>query len=222
MNSKNWCGNIRLPREFKRGIRRGMSVLLSVAMIAGSISLSDVNAVPVNAASIAKASAGTYTMGQGGRISATTLFNEDTGYGFSDVSYPDEAKGWDGAVYYPREASVVAGKASYVTNADGYLAIGSKVWTETESTGYGVYTYENTSTLDFALENADYTVSVELVNPTSNAIKVSLEAENITKASNIEVAAGATVTQDITACLVDGVLNLKFLETSGNAVTEQD
>ena len=152
MNSKNWRGSIRLSREFKRGIRRGMSILLSVAMIAGSISLSDVNAVSVEAAD---AATGTYTMGQGGKISAATLFSEDKGYGFSDVSYPQEAKGWDGAIYYPREKSVSTGAASYVTDGDGYLAIKSKVWTETESTGYGVYTYENTSTLDFALENAD-------------------------------------------------------------------
>ena len=225
MNSGIWRGKINLSKEFKRNIRKGVSVLLSVAMVAGSVSFTNVGAVTVSAAEnvqAANAATGTYVLGAGQKINASTLFNADTGYGFSDVAYADAAKGWVGGIYYPREAKVTAGSASYVTDAAGYLEIASKVWTETEETGYGVYTYENTSTLDFVLDNADYKVSVELVNPTDKDIVVSLEAEDITKASGVKVAAGATITQDITACLVDGVLNLKFLETSGSATKEEE
>ena len=225
MNSGIWRGKINLSKEFKKNIRKGVSLMLSVAMVAGSVSLSDVGAVTVNAAekaSSVKAATGAYAMGKGQKVNSSTLFSAETGYGFSDVAYPDAAKDWVGGVYYPREEKVTTGSASYVTDGDGYLEIASKIWTETESTGYGVYTYENTSTLDFALNNADYKVSVELVNPTDKELVVSLEAEDITKASGVKVAAGAAVTQDITACLVDGVLNLKFLETSGSATKEED
>ncbi len=225
MNSGIWRGKINLSKEFKKNIRKGVSLLLSVAMVAGSVSLSDVGAITVNAAekaSSVKAATGAYAMGKGQKVNSSTLFSAETGYGFSDVAYPDAAKDWVGGVYYPREEKVTAGSASYVTDGDGYLEIASKIWKETESSGFGVYTYENTSTLDFALNNADYKVSVELVNPTDNELVVSLEAEDITKASGIKVAAGAAVTQDITACLVDGVLNLKFLETSGSATKEEE
>ena len=225
MNSGIWRGKINLSKEFKKNIRKGVSLLLSVAMVAGSVSLSDVGAITVNAAekaSAVNAATGAYAMGKGQKVNASTLFSAETGYGFSDVTYPDAAKDWVGGVYYPREEKVTAGSASYVADGDGYLEIASKIWKETESSGFGVYTYENTSTLDFALNNADYKVSVELVNPTDNELVVSLEAEDITKASGIKVAAGAAVTQDITACLVDGVLNLKFLETSGSATKEEE
>ena len=225
MNSSIWRGKINLSKEFKKNIRKSVSLLLSVAMVAGSVSLSDVGAVTVNAAgkaSSVNAATGAYAMGKGQKVNSSTLFSTETGYGFSDVAYPDAAKDWVGGVYYPREEKVTTGSASYVTDGDGYLEIASKIWKETESTGFGVYTYENTSTLDFALDNADYKVSVELVNPTDKELVVSLEAEDITKASGVKVAAGASVTQDITACLVDGVLNLKFLETSGSATKEED
>ena len=224
MNSKLRNGR-KLSREFKKNIRKGASILLSMAMVAGSVSLSDVSAVTVSAAeksATVNAATGSYVMGKDGKINSSTVFDKKTGYGFSDFEYPDAAKDWVGAVYYPREERVTTGKASYVSDGEGYLAIESKVWTETEKTGYGTFTYENTSTLDFALDNADYKISVELVNPTDKELTVSLEAENITKASGVKVAAGKTVTQDITACLVDGVLNIKFLETSASATSESN
>ena len=224
MNSKLRNGR-KLSKEFKKNIRKGASILLSMAMVAGSVSLSDVSAVTVSAAeksTAVNAATGSYVMGKDGKINSSTVFDTKTGYGFSDFEYPDAAKDWVGAVYYPREERVTTGKASYVSDGEGYLAIESKVWTETEKTGYGTFTYENTSTLDFALDNADYKISVELVNPTDKELTVSLEAENITKASGVKVAAGKTVTQDITACLVDGVLNIKFLETSASATSESD
>ena len=68
------------------------------------------------------------------------MYDSESGYGFSDVDYNTAPKGWDGSVYYPRTANVSASAASYVRDEDDMLAIDSKVWTETESTGYG-YTH---------------------------------------------------------------------------------
>ncbi|WP_099470068.1 rhamnogalacturonan lyase family protein [Konateibacter massiliensis] len=163
----------------------------------------------------------TYYFGTSKDISSETLFSDEAGYGFSDVTYPDEAKGWVSGIYYPRTSLVEQSTASFVEDGSDYTAISSKAWTETESTGYGVFTYENTSSLDFNLEPANYKVIVELANPTDSEIAACVEAEDITKKSGITVAAGETEAVEFVSCLVDDVLNLKFLGTS-TATTEAD
>lgn len=162
-----------------------------------------------------------YSFGTSGNINKSSLFDDTIGYGFSDVGFPNAAKGWDSNVYYPREAVATQGQATFVEDKSDSVAISSKVWTETENTGYGVYTYENTSTLDFNLEPANYKVKVTLTNPTSNEITAYLEAEDITKASDIKVAVGEVKEVEFTACLIDNVLNLKFLSPS-KATSEAD
>ena len=146
-------------------------------------------------------------------VSSADTYSEETGYGFSDVDYGKTADGWVGNVYYPRVPSISAGSSNVVDSED-YVAIASKVWTETESTGYGVYTYESTSTFDVDLYNADYRVDVTFTNPTDSGYIAALEAEDITKATDISVGAGQTVTQSFEANLIDGTLNLKFLRNS--------
>ena len=146
------------------------------------------------------------------------VYSAEKGYGFSDVEFNTDAPGWVNGVYMPREASKQAPGSTYVENGEGYLAFSSKVWTETESTGYGVYTYENTSTLDLDLASADYKVDVTFVNPTQNAYTAYIETEDITKEvtftgddkTSIVVNPGETVTKSVQAVVVDGQLNLKF------------
>ena len=151
--------------------------------------------------------------GEDRSVSSGNVYNEEKGYGFSDVDYSEAAKGWVNNVYYPRVPAVTAG-ASNVKDFSDYVAIDSKIWTETESSGYGVYTYETTSTFDVDLYNADYQVEVTFTNPTSSSYTAALEAEDISKKWDINVAAGANVTESFEANLVDGQLNLKFLGTS--------
>ena len=147
----------------------------------------------------------------GSDVTADSVFAN--GIGFYNETYNDAAKGWDNNVYYPRVKTEAAG-ADFVKAADGSLAISSKVWTETESTGYGVYTYENTSSFAMELAPADYEVEVTFVNPTAAAYEAYVEAEDITKASGISVAAGSEAKAKFLAVLVDGTLNLKFLGAS--------
>ena len=159
-------------------------------------------------------------------VTETSVYNDEKGYGFEDVSYPFEAAGWVNNVYTPRTRTV-SGSAMMVSTVTGAalsvtsLAVGSRVWTETERTGYGVFTYEETSAFRVTLDNADYEVSVTLVNPTDTAYTAYLEAEDITKASGIAVNAGESVTTSFTAVLVDGQLNLKFLKAGSAASKEQ-
>lgn len=147
-------------------------------------------------------------------ISSENVYSEDKGYGFSDVDFNTDPVGWSGSVYYPRVANVISDSASFVTDEGSYLGISSKVWTETESTGYGVYTYENTSTFNVDLYNADYQVEVTLTNPTDSSYSAYLEAEDITQESGITVNGGSSATVSYETNLVDGQLNLKFLAAS--------
>ena len=146
-------------------------------------------------------------------VSSADVYSQENGYGFSDVDYGKDAAGWVNNVYYPRVPAISAG-ASNVIDSEDYIAVASKIWTETENTGYGVYTYESTSTFDVDLYNADYKVDVTFTNPTDSAYTAALEAEDITKVTGINVAAGASVTESFEANLIDGTLNLKFLGSS--------
>ena len=161
-----------------------------------------------------------WNLGTGKDLVKENIYDKEKGYGFQDVEYNNPAAGWNGGVYSPREISKREPGNTYVENGDGYLAISSKVWTETENTGYGVYTYENTSTLDIDLANADYRVDVTFVNPTQNAYTAYIETEDITKESEIVVQPGQTVTKTVQAVVVDGQLNLKFPVASGATTAE--
>ncbi|MFQ9511468.1 MAG: GDSL-type esterase/lipase family protein, partial [Lachnospiraceae bacterium] len=148
-------------------------------------------------------------------VTKETLFNTERGYGFNDVTFPTEAKGWDN-IYYPREKVITPASASYITDGENYIGVRSKVWTETDNNdvGQASFTYEETSTFDIVLDSADYEVNVDLVNPTGEAIHAYIEAEDITKVTDITIEPGETKTVTFTACLVDGTLNLKFLASS--------
>ena len=147
-------------------------------------------------------------------IKSSQIYNDTDRYGFSDVEFNNEAPGWKNKVYYPRVASRQEPGASYVEDGDSYLAVLSKVWTEKESTGYGIYTYENTSTFDIDLANADYQVDMTFVNPTGSAYSAYVESEDITKKDKISVDAGGQKQVSFAAVVIDGCLNLKFLADS--------
>lgn len=162
-----------------------------------------------------------FVFGTDGNISSEDTYSSDKGYGFSDVDYNTDPTGWSGGVYYERKANVSTGSASYVSDSENYLEIRSKVWTETESSGYGVYTYENTSTLDVDLYNADYKVEVTFANPTGSSYSAYLEAEDIGQVSGINISAGGEATASYEVSLIDGTLNMKFLAT-GSATSISD
>lgn len=209
-------------RKFRT--RKSISLLMAATMVVGNLG----TGVPltVSAAdsksdtSSMKFNFGTQELDGYTNINSKTVYDDQTGYGFSTSEYPAQADGWVGGIYYPRTVLFTDSNSSYITDNTGYVSVASKVWKETESTGYGVYTYENTSTFDIKLASADYTVTVELTNPTDTDITVNLEAEDITKKTGVVVKAHDTTTTTFTACLVDGRLNLKFLADS--TATDED
>ncbi|MBR5732006.1 MAG: rhamnogalacturonan acetylesterase, partial [Lachnospiraceae bacterium] len=110
-----------------------------------------------------------------------------------DISYPAEAEGWQNGVYHERvrhssplavsEGDVPGSGADTPTclkNSDGIL-ISSRMWTETESTGFGIYAYVEGPVFSFAtgIRDAEFTITVS--NPTDNELKVSCLANDILK-----------------------------------------
>lgn len=210
-------------RKFRT--RKSISLLMAATMVVGNLG----TGVPltVNAAEDSKGETssmkfnfGTDKLDGYTNVNSKTVYDEDLGYGFSTSEYTAAADGWVGGIYYPRTVVFTDSNSSYITDDTSYISVASKVWKETESTGYGVYTYENTSTFDIKLKSADYTVTVELTNPTDTDITVNLEAEDITKKTGVVVKAHESTTATFTACLVDGRLNLKFLADS--SATEEE
>jgi len=196
------------------------ALMLSVLVAAATIA--------VNPGYQAKASdtAVTYTFGTNGNVTNATTYDSTTGYGFTDISYPNEAAGWVDSVYYPRVKSESAGAAN-VTNAENYLTISSQVWTETgaalnnDTTTEGTFTYDNTSAFNVDLTSADYDVTVTLENPTDTDLSVNLIAEDLTKDTVTVPAQSTSTPSTYLISLVDGQLNLKF-EAASTATTLTD
>lgn len=165
----------------------------------------------------------TYTFGANGNVNSSTVYDSTKGYGFTDISYPNDAAGWVNNVYQPR-VKVETSAATNVTDSQDYLTIGSKVWTETgaalngDSSTQGVFTYDNTSAFNVDLTPADYDVTVELVNPTSEDIKVNLIAENLTKSTVTVPAQSTSTVSTYLISLIDKQMNLKF-EVASSATT---
>jgi lysophospholipase L1-like esterase len=157
----------------------------------------------------------TYSFGTTGNVTNTSIYDASKGFGFTDISYPNDAAGWVSNIYKPRVKVEAPGAAS-VTNVADYLTIGSKVWTETgaplgtDAASKGVYTYDNTSVFNVDLVSADYDVKVDLVNPTDQEIKVNLIAEDLTKSTVTVPAQSTSTVSNYLISLTDGKLNLKF------------
>ena len=116
---------------------------------------------------------------------------------FLDLSYPKEAPGWIENKYFPRTASRTKGNShvSYTQDLNipdsnsnlrqNFTVISSKSWREIESSGYGVYTYEDTSVLSLSIENGIYQVTVTLGNPSNQNYSCYIRANQIIKIDSI-------------------------------------
>ena len=145
------------------------------------------------------------------------------GVGFNNFTYKTAANGWVDGIYYPRKLTKEAG-SSYVNkqeSANDYLAINSVVWSENGGDrDEDIIVYENTSAFDLDLAHGNYTVSVNFINPTKNAMNVIVKAEDITRYSSGDhkdtelakatILAGQTKTVSFDIALMDDSLTLRF------------
>lgn len=110
----------------KKQRNRVLAVILAIAMIAGNISgLSiSVSAQGTDGDSslgnspcyYAQELVAEYDFGTG--ITKDTVYTQEKGYGFRDVTYPNAAPGWVSSVYYPR-VPAYSETAGYVNTVSG-------------------------------------------------------------------------------------------------------
>ena len=81
----------------------------------------------------------------------------DTVFCYQYITYGTAAVGWSDGVYYPRMPKKEEGNR-FLKEQGGMREIRSRVWKETEETGYGVYYYEETTRLCTVLMGNNYKV----------------------------------------------------------------
>lgn len=103
------------------------------------------------------------------------------------ISYPAEAAGWQNGVYYERkeERTSFEPQKIAVACAEGSeceaVSLENIMWTETESTGFGVYAYAEGPAFILKTGIKDVQIKFTLVNPDAEDIRVSCFANGILK-----------------------------------------
>lgn len=142
---------------------------------------------------------------------------------FEKVTYGTAAPGWADGVYYPRQAQSEPDEGFA---GSGVWRLHSRVWRETEETGYGIYDYEETTRIVTELSGANYRVAVLLVNPEKKPYSCHIRVNGIVKEAGVEVAPGEEKRVAFTACMTDGrfalTLAAGFLEQLGGETLEGD
>lgn len=156
----------------------------------------------------------------GSEITTESIYSDETGYGLMDYTYSTPAQGWVSNVYYDRVLETAPG-STYAKESENGIEFINKVWTETESSGYGVFRYENTTGFAVQLNPDEYDVTVTLTNPTENDYQAIIESEEITKVNELAVPSGQEVETSFSTSLIDGTLDLKFFNPS-SATSEEE
>ena len=133
-------------------------------------------------------------------------------------TYPDKALGWEGGVYYPRKARVekmdAAKSVHYLSEWNGEdTLITSKCWTETEVTGFGIYTYVNSPVFSYKTGLKDGKWTITFYNPTSKAMCLNCYADEVLQIKDLEVEPESTVESGFTNCSIHEVTTLQFFAT---------
>ncbi|MCR5323232.1 MAG: rhamnogalacturonan acetylesterase [Lachnospiraceae bacterium] len=112
------------------------------------------------------------------------------------VSYPDEAAGWQNGVYHERVRKVseeLPGSGEFADRCektDDGLHIRTRMWTETESTGFGIYPYVEGPAFSLDTGIKDVEICLVVTNPTDRELKVSCFANDILKINSETLAPG--------------------------------
>ncbi len=150
-----------------------------------------------------------------------TVFELSSGYGTwerypyyrSRTSFPKAAPGWVDGIYYPREKQEeLSGRAPFEFHED-YIPLASRVWKETEETGFGICSYEETEIIHIPLENGNYDIRVTFANPTGEAYHARIKVNGIVKAGDVLVGEEEG-TAAFSFCVIKGELALKLLPVS--------
>nr|WP_297705889.1 rhamnogalacturonan acetylesterase [uncultured Butyrivibrio sp.] len=146
-----------------------------------------------------------------------------------DVSlkiYPDKAKGWGGGVYYPRNAKLEEinddSNSHYLRQLEGEnTLITSKCWTETEVTGFGIYTYVNSPVFSYKTGLNDGRWTITFYNPDKEAMCLNCYADEVLQIKDLEVAPKSTMEASFINCSIHEVTTLQFFASDSAECEEK-
>lgn len=144
------------------------------------------------------------------------MIENSRNYSYKYCSYPDKALGWIDGEYHPRDVKFedcAENRSGILEFIDDIAVFYTKVWRETEDTGYGVYFYEEAPCIVFRLDNADYDVTLVLANPTNMDYRAHVRANGIVKDKEIIVESGREKVINFKVPVYTG--ELKLLALSG-------
>lgn len=125
------------------------------------------------------------------------------------ISYPNEAAGWQNGVYHERQRKTE--KLNTASFTGETLSFNSKMWTETESTGFGIYPYAESPAFIINTGIKDISFSITFVNPGKEDIKVSCFANDILKINGELIPAGCEGKEiSFDLCSVEEQTTLQF------------
>lgn len=126
-----------------------------------------------------------------------------------NVSYPNEAIGWENGVYTPRAALITNSNATITASG---IEFTTRMWTETEQTGFGVYPYVNSIAFKYHTGLNDGKWTVTLKNNSSCDQTITCFANGIVKMPNTNVPAASQVIVDFTICSIEEDTILQFYQ----------
>ncbi len=129
-----------------------------------------------------------------------------------EETWPDQEYGWKNGVYEPRKPNhqEVTEHSLYFSMKEEYTEIKSRIFTETEETGFGIYCYENTAGLYIPCETKNAQIKAVFTNPTKQAYNAYIQEGQILKAEHILVMPGEEKEVTFTVCPVKPYVFLKF------------
>ncbi len=145
--------------------------------------------------------------------------------------YPDKAKGWSGGVYYPRKEVVkrIQTQQDEVkdiptaidTVINGTLKISSRTWTETEETGFGIYTYVEGPIFVLKTGLKDYKWTVIFSNQGREPIRVNCYADEVLMIKDAMIMPGCDQEISFINCSIHENTTLQFF-VSDAATCKED
>lgn len=140
------------------------------------------------------------------------------------LQYPEEAPGWQNGVYQERirQLTPLLPDALKTAEHPDALLLSSKAWTETESTGFGIYTYVEGPAFLLKTGLRDVEIHFTAANPTDTELKISCLANSILKINGMVLPPRAqNISFSFSLCSVEEETLLQFFVPTESTVKEE-
>lgn len=132
------------------------------------------------------------------------------------ITYPAPAAGWKNGIYRERAAQTAALNwadacgTAYVTVTEDALALSTRMWTETEETGFGIFPYAEGLAFCKRTGLSDGQWSFTFSNPTDIPYPVSVYANGILKLDHLTAAPQQDTTAEFTLCSAEEITTIQI------------